>query len=150
MPRQSPLRLIKRWRRYESRQNLKPKIIPAVTRGVYVLYNEQQKSISEKRKRKIAHVVYIGVAGVAKEAKTGIGSRLRQHARGKKKWTHYSFFEVHDNISREEILELESFLLSIFRHDPRIELANKNKSSKGFWTLRRKSAWAADTSAKTR
>jgi hypothetical protein len=48
---------------------------------------------------------------------------------------------VHDNVSREEILELESFLLAIFRHDPRIQLANKQKSSKRLWQLRKKGAW---------
>jgi hypothetical protein len=34
---------------------------------------------------------------------------------------------VHDNVSREEILELESFLLAIFRHDPRIQLAKQTE-----------------------
>jgi hypothetical protein len=50
------------------------------------------------------------------------------------KWTHYSFFEVHDNISRDEILELEKIFLWIFRHDPCIKLANVQLDSK---TLKR-------------
>ena len=61
--------------------------------------------------------------------------------KAKKDWTHYSFFEVHDNVSREEILELENFLLAIFRHDPRVELQNKVKSSKHMLNLRQKNAW---------
>ena len=91
----------------------------------------------------VFHVAYIGVAGVAKDPDRGIGARLRQHDKSKiKRWTHYSFFEVHDNISREEILELESFLLAIFRHDPRIELANKQRSSERFWQLRTDRVWS--------
>src|SRR5258706_1062966 len=115
MPKQSPLRIVKRWRRHERRGDWKY-LLP-ITRGVYVLYREKKP-----QEHKIFHVVYIGVAGIAKEPKSGISSRLRQHDKSKKDWTHYSFFEVHDNVSREEILELENFLLAIFRHDPRIEL----------------------------
>jgi hypothetical protein len=134
MPKQSPLKIIKRWRRYERRGDWKY-LLP-ITRGVYVLYKEQKH-----RTHKIFNVVYIGVAGIAMEAKTGINGRLRQHDKTKKDWTHYSFFEVHDNVSREEILELENFLLAIFRHDPRIELENKQSSSKRLRNLRLKNAW---------
>lgn len=51
------------------------------------------------------------------DGRTGVGSRLRNHERTRKDWTHYSFYEVHDNVSREEIMELESLRLAIFRHD---------------------------------
>jgi len=141
MPRQSPLTLIKRWRRYEPRGDWKY-LLP-VTRGIYVLYKEHGSQAVDGRKGTIFDVVYIGVAGVAKEPARGIGGRLRDQdkSRKEKDWTHYSFFEVHDNVSREEILELESFLLAIFRHDPRIQLANKQRSSKRLWQLRKKGAW---------
>jgi hypothetical protein len=36
MPLQSPLRIIKRWRRYGQRGDLR--FVPRITRGVYVLY----------------------------------------------------------------------------------------------------------------
>ena len=135
MPKQSPLRLIKRWRRYEEKGDLR--FIPHITRGVYILYRRD-----ENAKPNVYNVVYIGVAGVAQDAERGIGARLRQHAKSKsKEWTHYSFFEVHDNVTRDEILELESFLLAIFRHDPRIELANKQRSSRRFWQLRQNTVW---------
>jgi hypothetical protein len=49
---------------------------------------------------------------------------------------------VHDNVSREEILELESFLLAIFMHDPRVELENKLRSSKRLWKLKQKNAFS--------
>lgn len=85
--------------------------------------------------------VYIGAAGIGQNGGS-ILSRLKIHNRSKKKrWTHYSMFEVHDNITREEIRELEAILLEIFRHDPRIELANKQRGSKKLKKLRKRSQW---------
>ena len=134
------LRLIKRWRRYERRGEWE--YLPPRTRGVYVLYKEGATQ-TDGLKKTIFKVIYIGVAGVAKKVKGGIGGRLREHDKSKDEedWTHYSFFEVHDNVSREEIRELESFLLAVFRHDPRIQLANKQTSSRALWQLRKKHAW---------
>jgi hypothetical protein len=86
-------------------------------------------------------VKYIGVAGVSKEPTSGIGGRLRNHHKNRKDWTHYSFFEVHDNVAREDILELESLLLAIFRHDPRIDLENKQKGSAHLSKLRSDAMW---------
>jgi hypothetical protein len=113
MPKQSLLRLIKRWKRYEPRKNRTR--VPKYTRGVYVLYNNRSAENHE--------VVYIGVAGLGKTGGGGVQSRLRMHNRRIKNWTHYSFFEAHDNVTSEEIRELEALLLGIFRDDPRIELA---------------------------
>jgi hypothetical protein len=131
MPKQSLLHLIKRWKRYEPRKNRTR--VPRNTRGVYVLYNN--------RSAKNHEVVYIGVAGLGKTGGGGIQGRLRTHDRRIRKWTHYSFFEVHDNITSEEIRELEALLLGIFRDDPRIELANKQKGSKKLRLLRKASHW---------
>ena len=47
-------------------------------------------------------VSYIGVGGVGKKGR-GIRSRLKSHNRKKRGWTHYSFFEVHDNVTADEI-----------------------------------------------
>jgi hypothetical protein len=74
---------------------------------------------------------YIGIAG-----KGGIRGRLESHARHKRNWTHFSYFEVHDNISAEEIRELEALLLQIFRHDPRVHLSNVQTGSRKFSALR--------------
>jgi hypothetical protein len=52
-------------------------------------------------------------------------------------------FEVHDNITRDEIRELESLLLAIFRHDPRIALTNKQQGSTRLYRLRSKVLWKA-------
>jgi hypothetical protein len=137
MPNQSPLRLIKRCRLFLKKGNWK---IPPITRGIYVLYREKN---SQSRKT-FFEVFYIGVGGVSKKAGTGIGGRVKHHAKSpskRDKWTHYSFFEVHDNVSHEEILELEGLFLGIFRHDPRIKLANVQFGSKAFKRLSKESAW---------
>ena len=131
MPKQSLLRFIKRWKRYESRKNWVK--VPKSTRGVYVLY----KNGSPKEYR----VVYIGVAGLGPTGGGGARSRLKRHDGKIKGWTHYSLFEVHDNVTRDEIREIEALLLGIFRHDKRIQLTNKQTGSKKFTQLRRASHW---------
>ena len=137
MPKQAPLRLIKRCRINLQRGDWK---VPPVARGIYVLY----RIGAGRGKEKKFEVFYIGVGGVSENAKSGVGARIKHHAKSKSKrnkWTHYSFFEVHDNISREEILELEALFLRIFRYDPRIKLANVQLGSKILKRLSRDSAW---------
>lgn len=131
MPGQSLLRLIKRWRRYQPRGDWTA--VPNNTRGIYVLY----KNKGPKRHE----VVYIGVAGLSATGRGSIKRRLRSHNRRKKGWTHYSIFEVHDNVFAEELRELEALLLGIFRHDPRIKLVNMQTGSKKLHKLQRISAW---------
>lgn len=140
MPKQAPLRLVKRCRLYLKRGNQRS--IPHLTRGLYVLYRERPKRAGKK----VFEVAYIGVGGIAKNASSGIGARVRDHDKEKEGWTHYSFYEVHDNISREEILELEGLLLRIFRHDPRIKLSNVQLGSNTLRRLSKKDspAWAKD------
>jgi hypothetical protein len=94
-----------------------------------------------RKPKPIYEVSYIGVAGVAKDATTGMGGRLKNHAKNKTGWTHYSIFEVHDNVTGEEIRELEGLLLRIFRHDPRIELDNKQLGGKVLKALSGKDVW---------
>jgi hypothetical protein len=50
---------------------------------------------------------------------------------------------VHDNITRDEIRELEALLLGIFRHDPRIQLSNKQRGSTKLYQLRKPAQWRA-------
>lgn len=134
MPPQAPLRLIKRCRLYVPRDERK---IPHITRGIYVLYCKKPR----RGKEKVFEVFYIGVGGVSKKAKSGIGARIKSHRKTKEEWTHYSFFEVHDNVSREEILELEGLFLRIFRHDHRVKLDNVLLGSPIFWRLSKETAW---------
>jgi hypothetical protein len=129
MATQAPLRTIKDCRFYLKRGDFSQ--IRPITRGVYVLYRAKPN----QRGKKTFEVFYIGVGGVAKNATSGMRGRLKSHHKQKEDWTHYSFFEVHDNVSREEILELEGLLLRIFRHDRRIKLDNKQKGSVALWKL---------------
>ena|SRR5215472_6640911 len=131
MPKQSPLRIVKRWKRYRPKEDIHG--IPRDTRGFYVLYRKGRGDRWEVR--------YIGVSGLGERGR--IDRRLRSHRRKKTDWTHFSLFEVHDNITREEIRELEALLLQIFRHDPRIGLANVQKGSRAFSQLRRQRMWDA-------
>lgn len=131
MPRQALLRTIKRWKRYEPRANLRQ--VPKSTRGLYVLYRQRTSERYE--------VSYIGVAGISPTGGGGIRSRIASHNKKKRGWTHFSFFEVHDNIVQDEIRELESLLLAIFRHDARIQLSNKQKGSRKLKRLRRAMQW---------
>ncbi|MDO8597433.1 MAG: hypothetical protein Q7R45_12525, partial [Sulfuricaulis sp.] len=114
MPKQSLLRFIKRWKRYELRENFRQ--VPKSTR-TFMYFIAMILPTNTK-------VVYIGVAGLGVTGGGGVRPRLRRHDRRIKNWTHYSIFEVHDNVTREEIRELEALLLGIFRHDPRIQLTN--------------------------
>jgi hypothetical protein len=131
MPRQSLHRTIKRWRRYQPRADWK--LVPKDTRGLYVLYSH--------RKPAQYQVVYIGIAGLGQTGGGGIRGRLASHDRSKPGWTHYSLFEVHDNVTRDEIREIESLLLGIFRHDERIQLSNKQKGSGALYKLRNPLQW---------
>ena len=83
--------------------------IPTNVRGIYILYNKVNENSY--------NAVYVGMA---RGNKTGIHGRLNSHARSKTKsssWSHFSIFEVHDNISGEEIEELEGLLRHIYRFD---------------------------------
>ena len=134
MTEQAPLRLIKRWQRYWPSSRVRD--IPPWTRGFYVLY--------ERGRGERYEVKYIGIAGTREgRKKAGIAARIRAHVKHKREWTHFSFFEVHDNISGEEIRELEALLLQIFRHDSRIGLTNVQKGSRKFYEARKGERWKA-------
>lgn len=132
MPKQSLLRFIRRWRRYQLRGDWSR--MSKGTRGVYALYRRTGTADEYQ-------VGYLGIAGVGKDGGGGIRGRLKTHHRKKSGWTHYSAFEVHDNVTREAIREFEALLLGIFRHDGRMELANKQKGSKKLYELRKSSQW---------
>jgi hypothetical protein len=73
--------------------------IPDKTRGIYFLYRESADGHM--------NVVYVGIA---RGEASGIKGRLIKH-RGKKNWTHFSAYEVWDNIGPKEVEELEAFFL---------------------------------------
>jgi hypothetical protein len=89
--------------------------IPNNTRGIYVLL----KKITGRDK---FDVVYIGrTAGNVGD----IYGRLEDHSKRKhRKWNHFTLFEVHDNITKAEIQELEGLILCIYRKDSRANRHN--------------------------
>jgi hypothetical protein len=88
--------------------------IPNNTRGIYVLLKITGRDKFD--------VVYIGMtAGNV----GGMYGRLKDHSKRKhRKWTHFTLFEVHDNITKAEIQELEGLILCIYRKDSRANRHN--------------------------
>lgn len=130
----SELRLIKHCVEFRDKSYIKK--IPLRTRGVYVLY--KKRSNKKKPKGEAFDVVYIGMAGGEKKA--GIGGRLRAHAKNNLKsrqWTHFSAFEVWDNIREEEVRELEGILRHIFRKDSHANKLGIQRSFKKLTKIRR-------------
>jgi hypothetical protein len=81
-------------------------------RGIYVLY---QAGAKPKRGKQPFDVRYIGMA-----TRGGIKGRLLAHKRAKRKtgeWTHFSVFQAWDNITNQEIAELEGLARHIYRRD---------------------------------
>jgi len=123
---QSPLRLIKR--RIEYVEEDQARRIPPGLRGIYVLYRNSNHSGA----RRTAHfdVVYVGMA-----AKGGIRARLRSHRRTKRgHWTHFSVFEVWDNVRDDEIRELEGLFRHVYRFDSQASPLN---AARGFKAIRK-------------
>ena len=104
------------------------KNIPPRTRGIYALLRWRPRT-------KQFDVVYVGMA------RTGVGGRLRRHAQSKSKrdlWTHFSVFEVFDNVRGEEIQELEGLLRHIYRRDSRANRLNAQRAFAKFSRVRSK------------
>lgn len=120
----SPTRFIKRCAEWvpKSQSNL----VPSGTRGVYALLHYHRRSGKYD-------VVYIGMA-----ASGGIRSRLRRHKKSQTKiWTNFSIFEVWDNISESEVVELEGLFREIYRKDGRANRFNKQKRCKKLQDVRK-------------
>jgi hypothetical protein len=63
-------------------------------------------------------------------ARTNIKGRIRKHFNSTQKskyWTHFSVFEVWDNISDAEIEELEGLFRHLYKRDSRANKLNKQK-----------------------
>ena len=117
----SELKFIKRCAEFIPRTEIRN--LPARTRGIYAL-------LCERPQLKKYDVIYIGMA---RGLKTGIAGRLRSHARSARKnelWTHFSVFEVWDNISEDEVAELEGLFRHIYRKDSRANRVNRQRSFK--------------------
>jgi hypothetical protein len=116
----SELRLIKRCAEFRPRDEVK--LVPHNTRGIYALLGKKPGDKFD--------VVYVGMAG---GQKAGAHGRMRSHAKSKTKgklWTHFSLFEVWDNITQAEVAELEGLFRHIYRKDSRANRINKQRSFK--------------------
>jgi hypothetical protein len=101
--------------------------VPPNTRGIYALLKKSGKDQFD--------VVYIGLSA---GERAGMTSRLRSHRRKKgAKWTHFTIFEVHDNITRAQIRELEGLIRHIYRKDALANRLNKQLRHKPFLKIRK-------------
>ena len=119
---ETELKLFKRCVEFQPLEEIKT--VPPRTRGIYALLRWRPRI-------KRFDVVYVGMA------RTGVRARLRSHAQSKSKrdlWTHFSVFEVFDNVRGEEIQELEGLLRHIYRRDSR---ANQLNAQRAFAKLSR-------------
>jgi hypothetical protein len=116
----SELRLVKRWQPPLTRNEVNR--IPPRIRGLYVLYKHN-------RRTEALNVVYVGMAKAGRRG--GIRARLYTHRREKSSlWSHFSVFEVWDNITEVEVAELEGLFRQIYSRDSRAGKLNKQKTFK--------------------
>jgi hypothetical protein len=119
--RKNVLRFIRR--SAEFLEKYKVSDLPHDLRGIYVLYQKQ----APKGKRRIFDLRYIGMSA------SGISGRLRAHRRSKRKtgeWTHFSVFEVWDNVNDAEISELEGLARHLYRFDATASTLNIQRGYK--------------------
>ena len=121
----SNLRLIKSALEYRGIGEVKH--VPRNLRGIYALYRKQGKNYN---------LVYIGKSGKGSEGR--IKARLNRHKRSKtKSWTHFSDYEVWDNITDQEISELEGLFRQLYRFDSRANEFNKQQTHRPLIKVRR-------------
>ncbi len=101
-------------------------LVPKKRRGLYVLYDQHRSN-----GREMYDVVYIGMTT------SGFGGRLRSHEKHKGDlWTHFSVFEVWDNIRDDEIAELEGLFRHLYRRDARANNLNIQRAFKKMKKIR--------------
>ena len=127
---QSDLRFIRR-----SAEFLEPTEISHLKnglRGIYVLYLRKIDGGKERY-----DVQYIGMS---RGDRFGMKGRLRAHRRSTSKadrWTHFSIFEVWDNVTKEEIEELEGFARHLYRRDSTASTMNIQRGYKKLRKVRK-------------
>jgi len=95
-------------------------VFPESIRGLYVLY--KCKGLNNNTSYHY-DVVYIGMTC------KNIKSRLLSHRNSKHGlWSHFSAFEVWDNITEGEIKELEGLFRQLYRYDSNPDTLNVQKS----------------------
>jgi hypothetical protein len=112
---ESPMRLIKCCAEFRPKDLVKE--VPNGRRGFYVLYQLKGKDRYD--------VVYVGMA------RRNMRVRLIKHLKSARKrdlWTHFSVFEVWNNIRNEEIVELEGLFRHLYRDDSRASALNEQRT----------------------
>ncbi len=123
---QSLLRLFRRSIEFLPQERARE--VPRNVRGIYVLYKRRD---NRDRPRERYDVVYVGMAKAGRRG--GVRGRLGVHQRRKGQlWTHFSVFQVWDNIHEDDVVELEGLLRHIYRRDSR---ANRLNIQRGFKKL---------------
>ena len=101
--------------------------MPRYTRGIDVLYKYGHHFDSN-------NVVYVGMAG---GDSAGVRGRLQKHKISKwDAWTHFSVYQVWDNIREEEVQELEGPFRHLYRYDHRAIKVNRQRGFKKLVQIR--------------
>lgn len=84
-------------------------------------------------------MVYVGMAA---KTNAGIKRRIKSHLTSKAGlWSHFSVYQVWDNISEQEIAELEGLFRHIYRLDARANKLNKLRSFQKLNQVRKHRGW---------
>ena len=98
--------------------------LPKAIRGIYALYQQDETGK--------LNLAYVGMTG------RGAKGRLGTHAETKfGQWSHCSLLEVWDNVTREQIEELEALFRHTLRRDANANSLNIQKGSAVFHRLKR-------------
>ncbi len=91
-------------------------------------------------------VVYVGMTAAGRG---GVRGRLRSHSRKKAGlWSHFSVFEVWDNITTDQVAELEGLFRHFYRNDSKANGLNKQKGFKKMRFIRQNiDLWSESNSA---
>lgn len=126
---QSALRLISRCAEFLPKLEIDD--LPRGLRGIYVLYKHRTSHGRDQY-----DVVYVGMARSA--LRGGMRGRVRSHLKRKSGlWTHFSVFEVWDNIRDDEVAELEGLFRHIYRLDSRANRLNVQRAFKRMRKIRK-------------
>lgn len=119
----SELRLVRRCAERVPKSDIA--LVPKNTRGLYALLVKRGDEYN---------VIYVGMAG---GSKAGIHGRLRADEKRKAEWTHFSVFEVWDNVSEAEVQELEGLFRHIYRRDAQANKLNRQRRFKKLEIVRK-------------
>ena len=124
MKKEKRVRFIKRYSEYNIKDEYE--LIPHRTRGIYALLKLIKNNKDKEKDR--YDVVYIGMS--CKSIRRRIKSHQKKTSRKKNLWTHFSIYEVNDNIYDDEIGELEGFFRVIYRRDTKTLKLNTQRKFK--------------------